>query len=368
MSESESENTARQSIDDEPSDDHNVRIDEFTKVYRSGGEDVVAVENLNIDIRRGEFLVFVGPSGCGKTTTLRTVAGLEEATEGRIWIEGNDVTGKDPRERGIAMVFQNYALYPHMTVRENMSFPLRIRNYPDDEVDSRVEEAAALLSIDDLLERKPSELSGGQQQRVALGRAIVREPSVFLMDEPLSNLDARLRLEMRAELRRLHAEHRITTVYVTHDQEEAMALSDRLAVLHAGRIQQCGAPLKIYNDPANLFVAGFVGSPPMNVFDGALLDQLLKFPQQAKTGGILAAIRPVDTSLATANGDSIFAGEVILCEPTGADLWVMVRWRDQRIMARGHVDRPFAPGAKVYLDFPRERVYLFDRASGARLR
>ena len=245
--------------------DVNVRIEGITKVFEeSGGGEVVAVDDVTIDITDGEFLVLVGPSGCGKTTTLRSVAGLEEPTEGRIVIDDEDVTGLDPRERNIAMVFQNYALYPHKTVGENLAFPLEVRNFPDDEIDRRVDNAAGMLDITELLDRKPSALSGGQQQRVALGRAIVREPSVFLMDEPLSNLDAKLRVQMRTELNELHKRVGKTTIYVTHDQAEAMTLGDRIAVMNSGVLQQVGPPQELYDQPTNRFVAGFIGEPPMN--------------------------------------------------------------------------------------------------------
>ena len=244
-----------------------VRLDSNTKIFQDDQEgEVVAVDDLSLDIMDGEFLVFVGPSGCGKTTTLRTIAGLETPTEGRVIIDGEDVTGQDPRQRNIAMVFQNYSLYPHKTVRQNMSFPLEVRNYPSDEIKQQVEEAAELLDITELLERRPKQLSGGQQQRVALGRAIVREPSVFLLDEPLSNLDAKLRLQMRTELNELHQKVGKTTIYVTHDQAEAMTLGDRVAVMNDGEIQQVGPPQMLYDNPVNLFVAGFIGEPPMNFF------------------------------------------------------------------------------------------------------
>jgi multiple sugar transport system ATP-binding protein len=341
-----------------------IELEGITKRFAA----VSVVDDINLRVGEGEFFTFVGPSGCGKSTLLSLIAGLEAPSVGTIRIGDRVVNNLAPRDRDIAMVFQSYALYPHMTVGENIGFPLMLRGQPRADIARAVARTAESLGIRPLLERRPRELSGGQRQRVALGRALVRRPKVFLMDEPLSNLDARLRLEMRAELKRLHAEHRITTVYVTHDQEEAMALSDRVAVLHSGRIQQCGAPMQIYNDPANLFVAGFIGSPPMNVFDAALLARRLEVSQQTETTTVLAAIRPADTVVTAAGEDPIFGGDVILSEPTGTELWVLVRWRDQRIMARGRVDQPFAPGARVYLGFPRDRVYLFDRASGARLR
>ncbi|QLG27335.1 ABC transporter ATP-binding protein [Halorarum halophilum] len=267
-SQTEPSTADEESAPDTAGPDINVRIVGLTKIFQdSDGTDVVAVDDVSIDVRRGEFLVLVGPSGCGKTTTLRTVAGLEEPTEGSIVIEEMNVTGLDPRQRDIAMVFQNYALYPHMRVRENLAFPLDVRKFPQEEIDRRVEEAATLLSISDLLDRKPGALSGGQQQRVALGRAIVREPSVFLMDEPLSNLDAKLRVQMRTELNDLHKRVGKTTIYVTHDQAEAMTLGDRVAVMNDGKLQQVDPPQHLYDNPTNQFVAGFIGEPPMNFFD-----------------------------------------------------------------------------------------------------
>jgi lactose/L-arabinose transport system ATP-binding protein len=235
-------------------------------IKRYGATQVI--HGVDLDIEDGEFCVFVGPSGCGKSTLLRMVAGLEETTEGRIAIGGRDVTHLDPAERGVAMVFQTYALYPHMTVAENMGFGLKMTGHPKAEIDAKVAEASRVLKLDDYLARKPKALSGGQRQRVAIGRAIVRGPEVFLFDEPLSNLDAELRVEMRVEIARLHNEIGATMIYVTHDQVEAMTLADKIVVLRAGRIEQVGKPLDLYNDPDNRFVAGFIGSPAMNFFEG----------------------------------------------------------------------------------------------------
>jgi len=244
-----------------------IQLQQLSKTYPNGQR---AVETFDLEIKGGEFLVLVGPSGCGKSTTLRMIAGLEEASAGRILIGGRDVTHDAPAARDIAMVFQNYALYPHMSVRENMAFGLRMRKLPPDEIERRVREAAATLSVEQLLERRPRELSGGQRQRVALGRAIVRQPQVFLFDEPLSNLDAKLRVQMRAELARLHARLGTTMVYVTHDQVEAMTLGDRIVVMNQGRVQQVAEPMALYQRPANRFVAGFIGSPAMNFLPGRL--------------------------------------------------------------------------------------------------
>ena len=238
------------------------------KVY---DKDIVAVDDANIEIKDKEFVVLVGPSGCGKSTTLRMIAGLEEISGGEIYIDGTLVNDIPPKDRDIAMVFQNYALYPHMTVYQNMAFGLKLRKYPKDEIDARVQEAADILGIQDLLERKPKALSGGQRQRVAVGRAIVRKPKVFLFDEPLSNLDAKLRVQMRAEISKLHTRLEATMIYVTHDQTEAMTMGDRIVVMKDGKIQQIDAPLRLYNDPVNQFVAGFIGSPSMNFINGKLI-------------------------------------------------------------------------------------------------
>ncbi|GAB6862914.1 ABC transporter ATP-binding protein [Haloplanus litoreus] len=322
----------------------NVKLDDITKIFQDDEEGkVVAVDDLSLDILDGEFLVFVGPSGCGKTTTLRTVAGLETPTEGQVIIDDEDVTGQDPRQRNIAMVFQNYALYPHKTVRQNMSFPLEVRNYPPNEITERVEDAAELLDITELLERRPKQLSGGQQQRVALGRAIVREPDVFLLDEPLSNLDAKLRLQMRTELNELHQKVGKTTIYVTHDQAEAMTLGDRVAVMRDGEIQQVGPPQMLYDNPVNLFVGGFIGEPPMNFFpvdiedtgDGYTVSSVHfdfqlpdRFAQKlserdSPLGEAILGIRPEDISDAEfvdeTEGYHVFDSRVKIVEPLGSD-------------------------------------------------
>ncbi len=244
-----------------------VRLSDVWKIYDGGVE---AVQGVNLDIRSGEFVVLVGPSGCGKSTTLRMIAGLEEISRGTIEIGGRVVNNVHPKDRDIAMVFQNYALYPHMTVYRNMAFALKLRKVPKDEIDRRVRQAAEILGITPYLDRKPKALSGGQRQRVALGRAIVREPKAFLFDEPLSNLDAKLRVTTRGELKALHQRLRTTTVYVTHDQEEAMTLGDRVVVMSAGLVQQVDSPFEVYQHPVNRFVASFIGTPPMNFFDGVL--------------------------------------------------------------------------------------------------
>jgi multiple sugar transport system ATP-binding protein len=264
----------------------NVQLLNLSKSYPGGP---VVVDGINLDIADREFVVLVGPSGCGKTTTLRMVCGLEEITAGQIRIGGRVVNDVAPKDRDIAMVFQNYALYPHMTVFQNMAFALKLRKMPKAEIQERVARTAKLLEIENLLDRKPKALSGGQRQRVAVGRAIVREPAAFLFDEPLSNLDARLRVSTRAELKRLHQRLKTTTIYVTHDQEEAMTLGDRIVVMHKGRIQQADTPLNTYHKPVNRFVAGFIGMPPMNFFDGKIeaIDGRLRFLEGKMAGGEL---------------------------------------------------------------------------------
>ena len=247
-----------------------VTLEEVTKVF---GEDVIAVDKMNLDIPDGEFVVFVGPSGCGKSTALRMIAGLEDISGGKVFIGDQVVNELPPRERDIAMVFQNYALYPHMNVRENMGFALKLRKLDKSEISRRVDEAAKILSIERFLDRKPKALSGGQRQRVALGRAIVREPKAFLMDEPLSNLDAKLRVQMRTEIAKLHNRIGVTTIYVTHDQTEAMTMADRIVVLRDGKVQQIATPQVMYDQPDNVFVAGFIGSPAMNFIAARLEKQ-----------------------------------------------------------------------------------------------
>ncbi len=247
-----------------------VQFSHVTKVYEGN---VVAVKDVNLTINDKEFIVLVGPSGCGKSTTLRMVAGLEDISEGEISIDGSVINKKAPKDRDIAMVFQNYALYPHMTVEENMAFGLKLRNYPREEIRKRVDEAAGILGLGELLKRKPKALSGGQKQRVAIGRVIVRKPKVFLFDEPLSNLDAKLRVQMRAEIIKIHARLKVTSIYVTHDQLEAMTMGDKIVVMNNQQIQQIGTPMEVYNKPANKFVAGFIGSPPMNFFDATVAEK-----------------------------------------------------------------------------------------------
>ena len=299
-----------------------------------------AVEDFTLDVRDGEFLVLVGPSGCGKSTTLRMVAGLETPSAGTISIGGRDVTRLPPKDRDIAMVFQNYALYPHMTVKENLSFALRLRKRPKAEIERRVAEAADALGLAPYLSRLPKALSGGQRQRVALGRAIVREPAVFLFDEPLSNLDAKMRVEMRAEIIRLHHRLGATMIYVTHDQTEAMTMGERIVVMSEGRIQQVAAPMEIYDRPANEFVAGFIGTPPMNLFPPGTLSQ-------ARTIGIRPEHVSILPAVESRPGD--LHGRVDFSEPLGSEtlVHVVVGTTGFRATARLQGYAPFNPGAEV---------------------
>lgn len=271
-----------------------VSIQDVCKIYRDGkGNDVKAVDHVSLEIDNQEFMVLVGPSGCGKSTTLRMIAGLEEITAGKISIDDRIINNIPPKDRDIAMVFQNYALYPHMTVFNNMAFGLKLRKFPVKEVEARVHDAADILGIRELLDRRPKELSGGQRQRVAVGRAIVRKPKAFLFDEPLSNLDAKMRVQMRTEISKLHTRLDATMIYVTHDQVEAMTMGDRITVMNFGKIQQCDTPLQIYNHPANIFVAGFIGNPPMNFFDGTIQqkDGHLVFVEKTIQGGAGFSVR-----------------------------------------------------------------------------
>ena len=311
-----------------------VVFDHVTRIYP--GNDKPSVDNLNLDIKDGEFLELDGPSGCGKSTTLRMLAGLEEVNKGRIFIGGKDVTTMQPKDRDIAMVFQNYALYPHMTVADNMGFALKIAGTPKDEIRKRVEEAAKILDLTEFLDRKPKALSGGQRQRVAMGRAIVRKPKVFLMDEPLSNLDAKLRVQTRTQIAALQRQLGVTTLYVTHDQTEALTMGDRIAVIKLGKLQQVGAPTELYDRPANVFVAGFIGSPSMNlnthpVVDGKakIGDDTLDLPAEAVNkltpedgGKIVVGFRPEDGSLAAPDEPNAFSLKVVNVEDLGSDGYI----------------------------------------------
>ena len=340
-------------------------------------EEIVAVDGLDITIRDGEFLVLVGPSGCGKSTTLRCIAGLESITDGDIQLGGSSIIDRDPADRNIAMVFQNYALYPHMTARENISFGLRMStDMPKTEIEDRVERAARTMGIDGLLEQPPGELSGGQQQRVALGRAMVREPEVFLMDEPLSNLDAKLRAQMRTELQNLHQTLGVTTIYVTHDQTEAMTMGDRIAILNDGQLQQIGTPLDCYHEPANLFVASFIGSPSMNTFtatpegrtlrseefDYELTDDALDSVGDASE--VVLGIRPEDVQFADADDANAITTTVSVVEPLGDVTYVYFELGDETYPASVDGDIIVEEGDEVALTFPQDRIHLFDAETG----
>jgi multiple sugar transport system ATP-binding protein len=346
-----------------------VRLVDIEKKYGN----FLAVPKQSLTIHDGEFLVLLGPSGCGKTTTMRMIAGLEDITSGDIMIRGERINDKPPKDRDIAMVFQNYGLYPHMTVRQNIEYPLKLRGMPKADRKARVQETAEKVELEALLERRPSELSGGQRQRVALARAIVRTPSIFLMDEPLSNLDAKLRVTMRAELKHLHHELGVTTVYVTHDQMEAMTLATRVAVMREGRIVQLDTPKKIYAEPADLFVAGFIGSPSMNLIDGAVKDGVFRADgvevpvQLADRDGVVLGIRPEELDI-TDNEGAAIGGKLYALELTGESTLVTLRNGPTSVCARGHADFEADINSPCHLA-PKEgaRFHLFDRASGERL-
>jgi multiple sugar transport system ATP-binding protein len=344
------------------------RID-FKGITKSFGDTSVLTE-LNISIADGEFFSFVGPSGCGKSTILNLIAGIEPPTRGALYFDGKPVHDLAPGRRDVAMVFQNYALYPHYTVAENLAFPLTIKRWNQAAIAAEVERVAQMLGLDGLLHRKPKELSGGQRQRVALGRALIRRPRVFLMDEPLSNLDAQLRLEMREELKRLHAAQGITTVYVTHDQEEALALSQRIAVLANGAVQQCGTPGAIYESPINLYVARFIGSPPINTLPPKLLAGIMDVARLTVAGdgrNLVLGVRPADIRAWPHAGENRIAGTATLVELTGGDLWVVGDFNGQRIKGRASPDVRIETGAPVYFEIPRDRILVFDQTSGVRL-
>ena len=326
-----------------------------SKVYAKGQKP--AVDDFTFEVRPGEFLVLVGPSGCGKSTTLRMVAGLETPTSGTIEIGGRDVTRLPPKDRDIAMVFQNYALYPHMTVRENMSFALRLRHVPKDEIARRVDEAAKTLGLASYLDRLPKALSGGQRQRVAVGRAIVREPAVFLFDEPLSNLDAKMRVEMRAEIVRLHHQLGATMIYVTHDQTEAMTMGDRIVVMNAGRIQQAAAPMEVYEKPANTFVASFIGTPPMNLFPPGVYDL-------ARTVGVrpehVRVAREDDAAAAGAPGALHATADIVETLGSETIIHAIVDGRKLSVLARVPGAAGVAHGDRLVLVPDMSRAVIFD--------
>jgi multiple sugar transport system ATP-binding protein len=335
---------------------------------------VTAVDRIDLAIADKEFMVFLGPSGCGKTTTMRMIAGLDELTEGEIRIGGHVVNDVDPRDRDVAMVFQSYALYPNMTIYENIRFPLKVRKVPAAEHAARVRRAAEMVELGDYLHRKPGALSGGQRQRAALARAVVRQPQVFLMDEPLSNLDAKLRTSMRAQLKHLQRELAITTIYVTHDQIEAMTLADRIVIMDKGKIQQLGTPDEIYSNPANTFVAGFIGSPPMNLVKGAIAGGRFTGPDIsvaaagiADRAAVTLGVRPEDTRIS--GGEAALNGSIYALEPTGDMTLVGLRLEDGTFF-NVKADRDYRQplGTPVAIAFDAKRMYFFDGASGDRLR
>jgi multiple sugar transport system ATP-binding protein len=343
----------------------------FDSIFKNFGNTKV-LHGISLSISDGEFMVLVGPSGCGKSTLLRMLAGLEDITGGSIAIDGRVVNDVDSKDRDIAMVFQSYALYPHMTVRENMGFSLRLRNEQKKRIEDRVAHAARILNLESYLDRFPRELSGGQRQRVAMGRAIVRDPKVFLFDEPLSNLDAKLRVAMRAEIKALHQRLKTTTVYVTHDQVEAMTMADRIAVMNEGRIEQLGAPLELYDQPANLFVAQFIGSPAMNIVAGTYTGGAVEALGHRWPAGNTAAregqevrygVRPEHVDL---GGEGIPA-EVVVVEPMGAETELVLQAGGQSLTVVTHGRAAYGPGDKIHVSPQKENVHLFDAASGNRI-
>jgi multiple sugar transport system ATP-binding protein len=348
----------------------------FRNIEKAYGK-VKVIHGIGFDIADGEFVVLVGPSGCGKSTLLRMLAGLEDITAGEILIDDKVVNDLESKDRDIAMVFQSYALYPHMTVRDNMGFSLKLRKADPHLIAERVAKAARILNLDALLERYPKELSGGQRQRVAMGRAIVRDPKVFLFDEPLSNLDAKLRVAMRAEIKALHQRLKTTTVYVTHDQIEAMTMADRIVVMHDGIIEQIGTPLDLYDRPGNLFVAQFIGSPAMNVFDGVLqkeggqaavsalgaLCRCPAWPAGQHGQKVHYGIRPGDLTLANAG----IAAQVVVVEPTGAETELLLQIGPQQLTLVLHGRTAAQPGDTVHLAIDGAKAHVFDGQGGQRL-
>lgn len=360
-----------------------IQLNQLCKVYEGN---VKAVSSVNLHVDDEEFIVFVGPSGCGKSTTLRMIAGLEEISSGEFLIDGKRMNEVQPKDRDIAMVFQNYALYPHMTVYDNMAFSLKLRKTPKEEIKKRVEEAARILDLEPYLHRKPKALSGGQRQRVALGRAIVRDAKVFLMDEPLSNLDAKLRFQMRSEITKLHHRLKTTTIYVTHDQTEAMTMATRIVIMKDGVIQQVGTPKEVYGEPANKFVGSFIGSPAMNFFDCELIDGSIKIGQtllkttkqvyeklQAKGyehTPFIFGIRPEHINVVNPSNLSEgqnFPVQIEVAELTGAETLLYATNGGQNLVARVETDQDFRPGDSVILSFQLEHVHFFDAVTENRI-
>jgi multiple sugar transport system ATP-binding protein len=350
-----------------------IRLENVNKIF---DPDVHVLKDINLEIKDKEFMVLVGPSGCGKSTCLNIIAGLEYVTDGRVLFDNVDVTFVPPKERKIAMVFQSYALYPHMDVRRNMAFALKLSKMDKSEINRRVEAAAELLEISELLDRKPAELSGGQRQRVALGRSIVRNPTVFLFDEPLSNLDAKLRIQMRGEIIKLQRKLQITQVYVTHDQVEAMSMADRIAILFDGQFQQIGTPNEVYNTPSNKFVAGFVGSPTMNFWDAKLNGDQIEFGQQgyslsselankiknSATNGIILGIRPEHIKVTPEHHDQAYEVLITVIEFLGAETIITFEFPDG---ISGMVSNPGFYASRIgdtaYISFPNNKIHIFDK-------
>ncbi|OQY35649.1 MAG: glycerol-3-phosphate ABC transporter ATP-binding protein [Spirochaetaceae bacterium 4572_59] len=352
-----------------------VILKDITKIYDGN---VKAVDKVNINIADQEFVVLVGPSGCGKSTTLRMVAGLEDISDGELLIDGKRMNEEAPKDRDIAMVFQNYALYPHMSVYDNMAFGLKIRKYPKSDIEARVKEAAQILDIEELLERKPKALSGGQRQRVAVGRAIVRKPKVFLFDEPLSNLDAKLRVQMRAEIGALHSRLSATMIYVTHDQVEAMTMGDKIVVMKGGIIQQIGSPLKLYNEPINRFVAGFIGSPPMNIaiskvteengniniieegMKVTITDERREVLKNYVGKEILVGIRPEDLDFTTTPVENNMVAKVVVIEPLGAETQLHINTGSHTFTTKNDPTITVKVGDEVNFSPRLEKLHFFD--------
>ena len=356
-----------------------ITLERLTKKFGN----VVAVNNMNLKVKDGEFLVLLGPSGCGKTTTLRLIAGLETPTSGNIYIGDRLVNSLSPKDRNVAMVFQSYALYPHMTVYDNLAFPLKAHKMPKEDIDKLVREIAEMLQICDLLQRKPRQLSGGQAQRVALGRALVRNPEVFLLDEPLSNLDAKLRLQMRAELQRLHQRLRITTIYVTHDQVEAMALGDRIALLNEGSIEQVGSPQELFNHPRNVFVACFIGSPSMNMLEGNIIEKdhgiIIDFGgsftfepskdlseiilEKAKSSRIMVGVRPQDIVVSNKKKPNAIKAELDVIQLLGSEMQVYLKIENNSIIAIMPPLQDLRIRKYVWFTFNEKKLHFFDKKS-----
>ena len=355
-----------------------VELKNLTKKYG----DVVAVQNMDLTIPHNEFLVLVGPSGCGKSTTLRMIAGLEEISGGEIFIGDQKVNEKDPKDRNVSMVFQNYALYPHMTVEENLGFSLKIAKVNPDEIEAKVKDAVNILGLEDLRKRKPSQLSGGQRQRVAMGRAIVRRPDAFLFDEPLSNLDAKLRTQMRTEIKKLHQKLKTTVIYVTHDQVEAMTLADRIIIMKDGFIEQIGSPIEVFNNPVNVFVATFIGSPPMNIIACEINksnDQIMikldkdihvhcpkdKISKLANLKKVIVGIRaedivPVKNISNEQNALWTFSKEIDLAEPLGTETQLFFKLQNQEIISRMYNPRPVDVGENINFQIENNKIHFFD--------